>query len=709
MRTFPAGGNLLPLFSEWQERYFLCRQASVQAKGIRLAAGAKQLSFNGKMARRAAYLFFPVAILSLVFLYAIYQIDRDTAMESLNSQQAVVVKQQAKYFTGEFHSIISDLFAQANHADFIDMLNRSGSKHERAMHIRNVAAEFLAFVDYKGIYDQLRYLDSSGQEIIRVDFNHGQPQIVPEDRLQNKGSRYYFKQAASLEKDQIYISSFDLNVEHGVIEKPLKPILRFAIPVFDQAGARRGIIILNYLGGHLLNNLEGMRTKALGHTMVLNTDGYWLKGTNPSDEWGFMFPNRKSRTFQVRYPDEWKSISANDGGMLLTAHGLFAYATVKPLAHGWKSASGRYEVRMPDGREADASHYSWKIISFVPPSQLHASGSRLRDQLILLGVIALLLWGLYSLLAAKTAVEKKIAAGVLAERDAQIRGIFESAFDGIITIDENAVIGSFNPAASEIFGYSPDEIVGKNISMLTPSPHREMHDDYIRHYIETGEAHIIGSAREVEAVRKDGSSFPLSLCVGAKSYGDRWMFTGIVRDITERKKMETELKKMATTDALTGLYNRGYFNGILENECRRALRYGVALSLVILDVDHFKRINDTYGHIAGDAVLIHLASVLREACRDIDIVARYGGEEFVIILPQTYGENAILMAERLRAAVENAQVPFEGAVLSMTISLGVASMPEVKAETADHFLTIADRALYKAKYSGRNRVVKGAD
>ncbi len=156
---------------------------------------------------------------------------------------------------------------------------------------------------------------------------------------------------------------------------------------------------------------------------------------------------------------------------------------------------------------------------------------------------------------------------------------------------------------------------------------------------------------------------------------------------------------MAVTDALTGLYNRGYLNECLDNEYRRGIRYGTPLCLIILDVDHFKSVNDTYGHPAGDKVLIDMASELKHHSRDIDIVARYGGEEFVLILPQTDSKSGLILAERLRAAVEALEIPIHDELnLNITISIGLVAIPETETDSAD-------RALYQAKHSGRNRVI----
>jgi len=653
--------------------------------------------------RRTALLFFPVAILIFSTLYAFYDSDRASLIESLIDKERVIVHQQKKHFTRVFNNIVSDLLVLTGHADFTEMLNDPDEDIER--HIHNISQEFLSFVDHKGVYDQLRYINMQGQEIVRIDLNDKNPRIIPEEKLQNKSGRYYFKRTVALEKNQVYISPFDLNVENGSIERPLKPMLRVAIPIIDKFNVRHGIVILNYLGRALLHELKDIAASSAGHPLVLNADGYWLQGLHQSDEWGFMFPDKKERTFQSRFPDEWDHISSQSSGHLITEHGLFTYTTINPLFRGWRSSSGNYRAYLPEAGDINISNYSWKVVSFVAAEKLLADSERLNTPMLILSIILTFVWGMYALIASVAKVQKKHAQRALQEKDRRIHEIVDSAFDGIITINEKGIIDSFNPAASTIFGYTPEEIIGKKINTLTPSPHREMHDSYINHYIETGEAHIIDSPREVEAVRKDGSTFPMSLCVGARDYGDHWMFTGIVRDITERKEMEAELQRMAVTDALTGLYNRGFLNTNLENEYRRATRYHLPLSLIILDIDHFKNVNDSYGHPAGDKVLIHIARELNKQARDSDVVARYGGEEFVLILPQTDGDHGLILAERLRSSIEELEIPVDELELKVTISIGLVSTPATKTESADHFLTIADRALYQAKESGRNRVV----
>jgi diguanylate cyclase (GGDEF)-like protein len=178
--------------------------------------------------------------------------------------------------------------------------------------------------------------------------------------------------------------------------------------------------------------------------------------------------------------------------------------------------------------------------------------------------------------------------------------------------------------------------------------------------------------------------------------------SGIHTDITAQKVVEFELVRQAHTDHLTGFNNRGFFMQQAERELQRAIRYGSALSIFMMDVDHFKKINDTYGHKIGDLVLQKLAEVCLNTLRMVDIIGRIGGEEFAILLPETPEQEAIRVAERLRQAISNAKIPLGyGLPLSITVSIGVTSLTS-KDDNIDVLLSVADKALYEAKNAGRN-------
>jgi len=179
----------------------------------------------------------------------------------------------------------------------------------------------------------------------------------------------------------------------------------------------------------------------------------------------------------------------------------------------------------------------------------------------------------------------------------------------------------------------------------------------------------------------------------------------LAREIEERKRIQEELQKLARTDPLTGLFNRRHFFEIAEKEFAESVRYDRPLSVIILDLDLFKEINDTHGHLVGDQALIHIAELLLKAIRTPDTAARYGGEEFVVLLPETECDNAMLFAERLRKLVEDSPVKKGSDAIHVTASFGVAGQKNKVEETLDQLISKADQALYKAKGNGRNQVV----
>lgn len=188
---------------------------------------------------------------------------------------------------------------------------------------------------------------------------------------------------------------------------------------------------------------------------------------------------------------------------------------------------------------------------------------------------------------------------------------------------------------------------------------------------------------------------------GAQGVDHLW----IVQDVTEQRRHEQELEQLASTDALTGLANRHTFLERLDIELARIARGGPGGMLAMLDLDHFKRVNDRYGHAAGDAVLTHLAGILRRVLRREDMAARLGGEEFALLLPGTDAAGAATLGERLRSALEQSHVETSKGEVRITTSIGLAPL----VGDARTLLARADAALYQAKNNGRNRVVMAAD
>jgi diguanylate cyclase (GGDEF)-like protein len=179
------------------------------------------------------------------------------------------------------------------------------------------------------------------------------------------------------------------------------------------------------------------------------------------------------------------------------------------------------------------------------------------------------------------------------------------------------------------------------------------------------------------------------------------LIAGQAAAILQRVLMYEEMARLAITDELTGLYNRRHFGTRVAEEIARSRRHGRPFSLLFLDIDHFKRINDTYGHVVGDRILADLGKLLHRWARSSDLLARYGGEEFVVLLPETETSPALAAADRLRQAVEEHSFPRRK---RLTVSIGVASYP-ADGQAEDELLKVADQALYQAKRLGRNRTM----
>jgi len=289
-------------------------------------------------------------------------------------------------------------------------------------------------------------------------------------------------------------------------------------------------------------------------------------------------------------------------------------------------------------------------------------------------------------------------------RQRRLEAILDNAGEAIMTINVSGIIETFNVAAKNLFGYEAEECIGKNINMLLPGPHKEAHNQYIKQYMLTGKSNIIGNEREVQAVHKSGELIPVSLKVSDTKLPGKQIFTGIIFDMRERKKMLKHFKKMAEHDGLTDLYNRSYFQDELERVVEQVIRHPSHLHAVLyIDLDNFKYVNDTMSHAAGDHLLIEVASILRKRARKSDLIARFGGDEFTVLLFDTYEANAIHTADAFRRQIAEFSFFYGGKEIDIGCSIGIA-LVDNNTKSAEEVLSQADFACNLAKRQGRNRV-----
>lgn len=1007
-------------------------------------------------------LYVPLAVV-VVLLAAWLQYSRnENHRRFVAEKQAVAVEHSAHVVEHELSLLASDTQFMAR---LVERYLNSGGQLERG----ELALVFQDFAFSRSFYFILRYLDSQGHERVRVDRAFAGPTVSPQAALQDKSNRYYFRKSMEADKNEVYISNFDLNIEHGQIEKPYRPTIRFGCPVFDESGRKRGVVVLNYNGRVLLEELKGRAHSGVGIPMLCNGDGHWMLGPGSDQEWGHVLEEVDGASMETRFPDAWQHMSTSLKGQVETAEGLFSYETVSIIPN---------KVFSEDPPTEKESRNRWRIVTWVPADQLQLAWGRLYLSLLIL-FLALLAAGCWQFVDGR--MRRQEFRALLHENEERVLAISQAARDATIMVDQDDVINHWNPAAERLFGYTADEVVGLRLhELLAPEEDRARAREGMRRFASTGHGPVfeamvefegvrkdggvvpvemaispfrfkkkwyaVGSARDIssrkaeeeklrrreatsralinatpdcalliephgtiaavneigasrfglevsevvgrnafeflvpgnghdprniiqqvlrtgepvwneidhgdrvelmyvypvkgsdetvvelavfcrdvteqrqaemalirseqrfrdisesigeflwetdelgyftfftddvtpvlgytvdellgsnshtmvhpddvdeyrawqdrviekrqsfknieirnltkngeviwlqvsgapfvdergvfrgfrgaamnitdrkrteEAVklnerklralaesaydaivmidarsnvtfwnhaaeqlfgyteaealgkdvntlivpeeergpgvfglddgvplgggvvrtshetvglRKDGSRVPVERSITSFMVGGEWCAVGTIKDIAERKATEAKLRELATTDSLTGLYNRRRFMELAKGEFARSLRYGGQLALLMLDIDFFKNVNDSHGHSVGDEVLRALAETAILALRNADVIGRVGGEEFAVLLPETGGESAREVAERLRLSVENAVISTAAGPLSVTISIGVSTLgPQSKSVEA--LLKEADDALYKAKQSGRNRVV----
>jgi diguanylate cyclase (GGDEF)-like protein/PAS domain S-box-containing protein len=297
--------------------------------------------------------------------------------------------------------------------------------------------------------------------------------------------------------------------------------------------------------------------------------------------------------------------------------------------------------------------------------------------------------------------KREIAEQARATDLERFRFIFDTVNDGINVLDaETGTFTHVNAATCAMFGYSRGELVGRNIEFLsTGVPPYTQRDAIV--WLAKGRS---GQPQTIEwhCKAKDGHLFWAEISARNVALEDRHVGLAILRDITERKQLHDEVARQANVDVLTNLPNRRAFDHVLQQEMMRSARYDRPLCVAIGDIDHFKVINDTFGHQVGDSVLERLAEFMRNSLRTTDYVARWGGEEFTILLPETRLDAGERLLNRLRADIANHSLPEIGR--PVTLSFGITDC--TKFDDPDDLLRRADHALYTSKQAGRNKVTK---
>ncbi len=518
--------------------------------------------FYGSM-RRGAWIFLISGLFLIITVLGWLWKSEENYRKELLAEGDRLLLSEKKLFLEQ----LSDLFADTR--VFAEMA--SSSLHNGQFNreqISRLQSYFLALAGWKQLYHQVRLLGAEGMERIRIESSPHGERVVPDKELQDKSDRDYFVQVMKTPAEA-YLSKFDPNIEHGEIEYPLNPTLRFSATVLDSDKARRGVVVINWKGTLLLEEMKKLARGTSGQIFLLNDEGYWLLGPKPEDEWASVGTPDRSKTMAVQDRDAWRLISSSLQGHFFSSSGLYVWKTIDPSGDLQQSP-----VRVTDIRAAE----SWKLLYVVPPDKLIPTWKN-RTLAILAGLLTAA--AIISCVAGHDHYRKQVLWKSLAESEQRFRVVTNTVRDSIVMIDSSGTIMFWSPAAERMFGYGEKEAVGKDLHALVASAaNRLKAREGLAQFGQSGSGYVVHQTREVEALRKDGSSFHAEISVASLLEENEWFAVGTVRDISERKIAESILRE--------------------SEERYRAVFESASVGIDLVDVGgRFLQVNDAWFNMLG--------------------------------------------------------------------------------------------------------------
>ncbi|MCU7885792.1 MAG: PAS domain S-box protein [Candidatus Thiodiazotropha sp. (ex Lucinoma annulata)] len=477
-------------------------------------------------------IFIPMCLVLMIIGSMHYYTFYTTERSSIESRELLNVDLAKRMIEKDIADVVSDLLFLAEHIERRGLPEALPWAREQ-----RISEEFKVFAKNKGFYDQIRYIDNSGMEVVRVNYSQGESKVVPEPKLQNKSNRYYFKEALAMDRRYIYLSPFDLNMEEGEIEFPLKPVIRFGTPVFDSHGGKRGIILLNYLGDRLIQNFTSAAANIADHIELVNDDGYWLSSPSLEDEWGFMLGH--DARFQKNNRGEWLKIIESDKDQIQTENGLFTFTTVHPLV---STMGSTVSVKDRIGILNGTGNY-WKIVSRVSSRELSATlPFFIQNHYALYLAMLLLVTGVAWLLA----YSQQHRRAAMAQRDYEqrFRYTLENIELAAVTLNLKGEVTFCNNYFLKITGWKKNEVIGHNWLQQFVPDELTTEVSGIIHRMNDPERFPLRFENQVKdrngGLRLIAWNNTLSYDTDNNVIG----VTGIGEDITDKRRAETDLLKL---------------------------------------------------------------------------------------------------------------------------------------------------------------------
>jgi signal transduction histidine kinase len=395
---------------------------------------------HGAMALFQRFILIMIPLTLFVFFLGRFYLQKNvnTQFEIIKREQVDHLKHTSGVINTTFETIISDVVFLSRSHEMERYLSRE--YREASVDLTGDWAEFLSSKEH---YDQIRFIDKNGMEKIRIDYFDGSTVTTKGDGLQSKSDRYYFKETMVMTRGDIFVSPLDLNVENGEVERPFKPMIRFATPLFDARGEKKGILVLNYLGSHLIELIRELGTGDAEELMLLNNQGYWLfHDSKPDYEWGFMLGKRAEYRFDKIFPYPWNDIRGSSSGQFVEDIGLLTFDTVRPLDYYYKNSKpheGHNHLSLQIVKT-----YSWKLASYISRTVLAEQRQAILDKMLNIIIPLLIVLALISLLLARETLRReKAMLDIISSRDeAQAATLLKDKFVSLVAHDLRSPIAN---------------------------------------------------------------------------------------------------------------------------------------------------------------------------------------------------------------------------------------------------------------------------